>query len=65
VLVFGGLLVAFVRWRRSLVSAPLVWPFLPLYFAWRSLQNYFVLATLFVLIADEELAPEVPPPVTR
>jgi hypothetical protein len=65
VLVFGGLLVAVVRWRRSLVSAPLVWPFLPLYFAWRSLQNYFVLATLFVLIADEELAPEVPPPVTR
>jgi hypothetical protein len=28
------------------------------------LQNYFVLATLFVFVADEELAPEVPPPVT-
>ena len=58
---FAALLGAFVRWRRSLTSAPLVWPFLPLYFAWRSLQNYFVLAPLFVLVADEELAPEVPP----
>jgi hypothetical protein len=62
--VFAALLAAFVRWRRSVTSAPLVWPFLPLYFAWRSLQNYFVLATLFVFVADEELAPEVPRPVT-
>ena len=62
---FVALLAAFVRWRRTLTSAPLVWPFLPLYFAWRSLQNYFVLAALFVFVADEELAPEVPPPVTR
>lgn len=62
---FAALLVAFVRWRRSATSAPLVWPFLPLYFAWRSLQNYFVLAPLFVFVADEELAPEVPPPVLR
>jgi len=62
---FAALLAAFVRWRRSVTSAPLVWPFLPLYFAWRSLQNYFVLATLFVFIADDELAPEVPPPITR
>jgi len=63
--VFAVLLAVFVRWRRGLTSAPLVWPFLPLYFAWRSLQNYFVLATLFVFVADEELAPEVPPPITR
>src|SRR5213593_4490232 len=62
--VFAALLFVFVRWRRAATSAPLVWPFVPLYFAWRSLQNYFVLATLFVLIADDELAPEVPPPVT-
>ena len=62
--VFAALLFVFVRWRRAVTSAPLVWPFVPLYFAWRSLQNYFVLATLFVLIADDELAPEVPPPVT-
>jgi hypothetical protein len=62
--VVAGLLAAFVRWRRAVTSASLVWPFLPLYFAWRSLQNYFVLATLFVFVADEELAPEVPPPLT-
>jgi uncharacterized membrane protein len=63
--VFALLLVAFLRWRNAVTSAPLVWPFLPLYFAWRSLQNYFMLAPLFVFIADEELAPEVPPPKTR
>jgi hypothetical protein len=62
--VFAALLFVFARWRRAVRSAPLVWPFVPLYFAWRSLQNYFVLATLFVLVADDELAPEVPPPVT-
>jgi hypothetical protein len=65
IVAFAALLAAFVRWRQRLTSAPLVWPFLPLYFAWRSLQNYFVLATLFVFVADEELAPEVPPPITR
>ena len=62
--VFAALLFVFARWRRAFTSAPLVWPFVPLYFAWRSLQNYLVLATLFVLVADEELAPEVPPPIT-
>ncbi len=61
---FAALLAAFLRWRPSVTSAPLLWPFLPLYFAWRSLQNYFVLAPLLVFVADEELAPEVPPPVT-
>jgi hypothetical protein len=64
-LVFAALLAAFVRWRHRLTSAPMVWPYVPLYFAWRSLQNYFVLATLFVFIGDEELAPEVPPPITH
>src|SRR5712692_3757528 len=44
--VLAVLLFAFARWRRAVTSAPLVWPFVPLYFAWRSLQNYFVLATL-------------------
>ncbi|HKY51713.1 MAG TPA: hypothetical protein VJP45_10695, partial [Candidatus Limnocylindria bacterium] len=62
---FVALLVVCLRWRRVLTSASLVWPFLPLYLAWRSLQNYFVALPLFVLIADEELAPEVPPPLTR
>jgi len=60
---FVALLAAVVRWRRTVTSAPLVWPFLPLYFAWRSLQNYFVLAPLFVFVADEELSPEVPRPI--
>ena len=62
VVAFAVLLAVFLRWRHRLTSAPLVWPFVPLYFAWRSLQNYFVLAALFVFVADEELAPEVPPP---
>jgi uncharacterized membrane protein len=61
---FAVLFAVFIRWRRT-ASAPLVWPFLPLYFAWRSLQNYFVLAPLFVFVADEELAPEVPPPIAH
>jgi hypothetical protein len=62
---FAALLAIFVRWRPAVASAALVWPFLPLYFAWRSLQNYFALASLFVFVGDEELAAEVPPPVTR
>jgi uncharacterized membrane protein len=60
-IVFVVLLVILARWRRVVMSAPLVWPFLPLYFAWRSLQNYFVLLTLFVFIGDEELMPEERP----
>jgi hypothetical protein len=63
--VFVVLLVVFARWRRVVMSAPLVWPFVPLYFAWRSLQNYFVLLTLFVFIGDEELMPEERPPAAR
>jgi hypothetical protein len=49
-------LLAFL-WRRpdDLAGAPLVWPFLPLYLAWRSLQNYFAAAPLFTLVADDEL----------
>ena len=51
-----GLLAFLWRRPRDLAGAPLVWPFLPLYLAWRSLQNYFAAAPLFSLIADEELA---------
>jgi len=51
-----GLLLFLWRRPRDLAGAPLVWPFLPLYLAWRSLQNYFAAAPLFALIADEELA---------
>lgn len=54
-------------WRRPRVvsSAPLVWPFIALYFAWRSLQNYFAFAGPFALAADDELidGPAVSPPM--
>jgi uncharacterized membrane protein len=55
-------LLLFVLWKRPwrLGGAALVWPFLPLYLAWRSLQNYFAAAPLFALIADEELAMDRP-----
>ncbi|HYR93527.1 MAG TPA: glycosyltransferase 87 family protein [Methylomirabilota bacterium] len=55
-----GLLVLLWRRPQSLAGAPLAWPFLPLYFAWRSLQNYFASAPLFALIADDELENEAP-----
>ena len=51
-----GLLVLLWRRPRDLAGAPLVWPFLPLYLAWRSLANYFAAAPLFALIADDDLA---------
>jgi len=51
-----GLLILLWRRPRSLAGAPLVWPFLPLYLAWRSGQNYFAAAPLFALVADDELA---------
>ena len=50
-----GLLVLLRLRPKSLAGAPLVWPFLPLYLAWRSLQNYFAAAPLFAFVADEEL----------
>ncbi|HEY3218388.1 MAG TPA: hypothetical protein VGK15_04795 [Candidatus Limnocylindria bacterium] len=50
-----GLLILLWRRPRDLAGAPLAWPFLPLYFAWRSLQNYFASAPLFALVSDEEL----------
>ena len=63
----AGLLVLLWRRPRSLSGAPLVWPLLPLYLAWRSNQNYFAASPLFALIADDELAdkpddPAVPGP---
>jgi hypothetical protein len=52
----AGLLLLLWRRPRSLSGAPLVWPLLPLYLAWRSNQNYFAASPLFALIADDELA---------
>lgn len=61
----AGLLALLWKRPRDLASAPLVWPFVPLYLAWRSLQNYFAAAPLFTLIADEELADDrIDSPVT-
>ncbi len=55
---FAAFAVLFVRWPRAVKSAPLVWPFLPLYLAWRSLQNYFSFLPVFALVADDELRVE-------
>jgi hypothetical protein len=57
----AGLLVLLWKRPQSLAGAPLAWPFLPLYFAWRSLQNYFAAAPLFALVADEELENDAEP----
>ena len=54
----GGLLLLLWRRPKHLAGAPLVWPFLPLYLAWRSGQNYFAAAPLFAFVADDELADE-------
>jgi uncharacterized membrane protein len=64
----AALLVLLWRRPRSLGGAPLVWPLLPLYLAWRSNQNYFAASPLFALIADDELADDpkdaLPDPVS-
>lgn len=56
--VLVALLVLLWHRSRDVTSAPLVWPFLALYFAWRSLQNYFAFVTPFAIAADDELAAE-------
>ena len=49
------LLAVLVRfWRRIPVGA-IVFPYVALYFAWRSLQNYFGSAPLLALAGDDEL----------
>src|SRR5206468_10575994 len=50
-------------WRRVPIGA-LIFPFVPLYLAWRSLQNYFGSIPLLAMAGDDELivgtAPERP-----
>jgi uncharacterized membrane protein len=70
--VYGGLAaVSFVTmlavlWRfwRSVPIGALIFPFVPLYLAWRSLQNYFGSIPLLAMAGDDELivgtAPERP-----
>lgn len=61
--VYGGLsAISFVvlaavlwrQWRRIPIGA-VVFPFVPLYFAWRSLQNYFGSVPLLAMAVDDEI----------
>ena len=49
------LLVVLWRWWRKLPNATLVFPSLILWFAWRSLQNYFSFAGVFAMAGDEAI----------
>ncbi|HEV8534118.1 MAG TPA: hypothetical protein VGR87_00125 [Candidatus Limnocylindria bacterium] len=51
------LVLALVLWRfwRRMPVAAAVFPFVPLYLAWRSLQNYFGSIPLLAMAADDEL----------
>jgi uncharacterized membrane protein len=59
-----------VLWRfwRSIPIGALIFPFVPLYLAWRSLQNYFGSIPLLAMAGDDELivgtAAERPEPAT-
>jgi hypothetical protein len=53
--VFVGLLGLLARRWRDLPNAALVFPSVALWFAWRSLQNYFAFMGLFALIGDERI----------
>jgi len=55
VLVLLGLLVVLWRGWRRIPLAMIVFPSLVLWFAWRSLQNYFSFAGLLALSGDEGL----------
>ncbi|TMD60239.1 MAG: hypothetical protein E6I87_07120 [Chloroflexi bacterium] len=47
------------RWR-DLPNGALAFPLIPLFFAWRSLSNYFVFVPLFAILRDPELMEETP-----
>jgi hypothetical protein len=50
-----ALLVVLWRfWRRVPIGA-VIFPFIPLYLGWRSLQNYFAPIPLLALAGDDEL----------
>jgi len=60
---FAMLAILWRYWRRVPIGA-LIFPFVPLYLAWRSLQNYFGSIPLLAMAGDDELivgtAPERP-----
>ncbi len=53
--VLAGLLAVLWRWWRKLPNGTLVFPSLILWFAWRSLQNYFSFAGVFAMAGDEAI----------
>ena len=53
VLLFVGLLWLLARRWRDLPNAALIFPSVSLWFAWRSLQNYFSFAGVFAMAGDE------------
>jgi hypothetical protein len=61
---FVALLGVLWRFWRSVPIGAVIFPFVPLYLAWRSLQNYFAPMPLLAMAGDDELivgaAPERP-----
>lgn len=56
-----GLLVILWRGWHRVPNGALVFPSLVLWFAWRSLQNYFSFAAVFALAGDEDIVGGEPP----
>src|SRR5207244_3798494 len=52
---FIALVVLLWRYWRRIPTAATVFPFVPLYLAWRSLQNYFGWVPLLAMAGDELL----------
>ncbi|MDQ2915355.1 MAG: hypothetical protein M3T56_19185 [Chloroflexota bacterium] len=52
---FVGLAAVLWRYWRSVPIGALIFPFVPLYLAWRSLQNYFGSIPLLAMAGDDEL----------
>ncbi len=52
---FFGLLAVLWRFWRQVPIGALIFPFVPLYLAWRSLQNYFGSIPLLAMAGDDEL----------
>jgi len=65
---FITMLAVLWRYWRSVPIGALIFPFIPLYLAWRSLQNYFGSIPLLAMAGDDELivgtAPERAAPAT-
>ncbi len=63
-----ALLIVLFRWWRNLSNGTVVFPSLGLWFAWRSLQNYFSFAAVFAMTVDEVMiagdGPDEPVAVT-